>query len=27
VIAMGFPAIDYEAIYRNSMEDVQRFFN
>lgn len=23
---MGFPAIDYESIYRNSMEDVQKFF-
>ncbi|CAK88457.1 unnamed protein product (macronuclear) [Paramecium tetraurelia] len=27
IIAMGYPANDYEAIYRNSMEDVQKFFN
>lgn len=24
---MGYPANDYEAIYRNSMADVQKFFN
>lgn len=24
---MGFPAIDFESVYRNSMEDVKRFFN
>lgn len=23
---MGFPALDYEKIYRNSMEDVIKFF-
>jgi len=27
VIAMGFPSQGIEGLYRNHMEDVQRFFN
>lgn len=27
IIAMGYPAQGFEAYYRNSMEEVQRFFN
>jgi len=27
IIAMGFPAENYESIYRNSMTDVIKFFN
>ena len=27
LIAMGFPANDVESLYRNSMEDVKKFFN
>ncbi len=27
LIAMGFPAENYESIYRNSMTDVIKFFN
>ena len=27
VIAMGFPAIGTESLYRNSMTDIKRFFN
>lgn len=27
IIAMGYPATGVEAIYRNKLKDVQRFFN
>lgn len=27
IIAMGYPSIGFEGYYRNSMKDVQEFFN